>query len=308
LTAEGAPLVSIVTPSYNQAAYLEETIVSVLEQDYPNIEYIVVDDGSTDGSLDIVERYADRLAWWTRQENAGQVAALNRGFERARGEIVGWLNSDDVFLPGCVSRVVEELERDPDVLLVYGDNVFLHPDGREEPLPARPFDPAEMVRTCSNHVPQPGSLFRRRALQLAPLDERSYYFFDFEFVLRLSEHGRVKRIDEPLAIYRLHPESKSIGAPLRKAADYLRLADDFFAGPGLPDFLRRQARAGRARAYLDAGEYFYAGGDLARARRFLAHALALRPGLASLRSLSLLGRALLPHAVSAPLRRRRAVG
>src|SRR5437763_3597959 len=110
--------VSIVTPSYNQAQFLEETIASVLDQDYPDIQYVIVDDGSTDESVEIIERYAERLHWWTHQENAGQVAAINRGFRHTDGELLGWLNSDDVMLPGAVSAMVEELERDPEALLV----------------------------------------------------------------------------------------------------------------------------------------------------------------------------------------------
>src|SRR5262245_36795152 len=102
------PRVSIVTPSYNQAQFLEETMLSVLEQDYPNIEYVVVDDGSTDGSVEIIRRHADRLAWWTHQENAGQVAAINRGFERTSGELMAYLNSDDTLLPGAVTEMVTE--------------------------------------------------------------------------------------------------------------------------------------------------------------------------------------------------------
>ena len=118
------PLVSIVTPSFNQAAFLEETIRSVLEQDYEPIEYLVVYDGSTDSSPEIVERYADRLAWWTRQENAGQVAALNRGFERATGEYMGYLNSDDTLLPGAVSQLVGGGEDEvPDLVQVLDADV-----------------------------------------------------------------------------------------------------------------------------------------------------------------------------------------
>ncbi len=295
--------VSIVTPSYNQARFLEEAIESVLSQDYPDVEYIVVDGGSTDGSLEILTRYQDRLVL-TSEPDEGQVDALRKGFERAQGEILGWLNSDDALLPGAVSRAVAALEADPEALLVYGDNVFVYPDGRREALPARPFDPVAMVLSCANHVPQPGALFRKRALELAPLNERGYYFFDLEFVLRLSEHGRVVRIPEALALYRLHPESKSIGAPLAKARDYVRIADEFFAGPDMPPSLRPHARAGRARAYLDAGEYFYAGLDLARARRYLVRALALRPGLAGRRSLSLLVKSLLPRWLVSRLRAR----
>src|SRR5207302_1204174 len=107
-----------------RAAFREETMRSVLEQDYEPIEYVVVDDGSTDGSPEIIRRYGDRLAWWTRQENAGQVAALNRGFTRTSGAYMGYLNSDDTLLPGAVSRMVEELERDPELLLVYGDALY----------------------------------------------------------------------------------------------------------------------------------------------------------------------------------------
>src|SRR5438105_6997188 len=138
-----------------------------------------------------------------------------------------------------------------------------------------------MVRACADHVPRPGSLFRRSTLEAVPLNEAGYYFFDFEFVLRLGEHASVRRIAAPLAGYRLHPESKSVGAPLRKAADYIRLADTFFAGPAFPASLRPHARAGRARAYLDAGEYLYDGLDVRGARRYLAQAMLLRPALAN---------------------------
>src|ERR671937_176454 len=117
LAAPMGPIVSIVTTSYNQASYLEETLLSVLEQDYPRIEYVVVDDGSTDESVDVIRRYEHRLAWWTTQVNAGQAAALNRGFARATGSILAFLSSDDTLLPGAVSRVVAALARDPELLL-----------------------------------------------------------------------------------------------------------------------------------------------------------------------------------------------
>ena len=175
------PLVSIVTPSYNQAPYLEETIRSVLDQDYPNVEYLVVDDGSTDESVEIIRRYEDRLAWWTRQENAGQVAALNRGFERARGQLLGYLNSDDTLLPGALSRLAAEFERSPELLLVYGDALYTDERSRRTGyLTSREFDVVEMVRRCDNHVVQPSALWSREAWELAgPLNERGWYFFVF---------------------------------------------------------------------------------------------------------------------------------
>ena len=287
------PLVTLVTPSFNQAAFLEEAIESVLAQDYPALEYAVVDGGSTDGSVDVIRRYEERLAWWTSGPDGGQAAALNVAFARAGGEILGWLSSDDSLLPSAVSRVVEELERDPATLLVYGGAAFVDEDGAEIfPLEPRPFDVEAMVRACANHVVQPGSLFRRRAFELAgPFDERGYYFFDFEFVLRLARAapGSVRRIGDRLATYRVHAGSKSGGAPAAKARDYVRFADEFLAGSDFPG-----VDEGRRSAYLAAGEYFYDALELGPARRYLLR--GLRP---SRRSLTLLAKSLLPRAVVA---------
>jgi glycosyltransferase involved in cell wall biosynthesis len=262
------PLVTIVTPSLNQSAFLEQTIESVLAQEYPAIEYAVVDGGSTDGSVEIIRRHEERLAWWASEPDRGQAAALNKGFARARGEILGWLASDDVLLPGAVARVVNELERDPGTLLVYGEALFVDENGREIfPLPARPFDRDEMLRRCENFVVQPGSLFRRRAWELAgPLDEESHYLFDFAFSLRVAAHGRVRAIDDRLALYRVHPESKSGGGSLLKARDYVRFAETELDG-----------REGRARALLAAGDYFYDARQFPDARHALARSLRLHP-------------------------------
>jgi glycosyltransferase involved in cell wall biosynthesis len=297
------PLVSIVTPSFNQARFLEETIRSVLDQDYPNVEYLVVDGGSTDGSVDIVERYADRLAWWTSEPDAGQAAALNKAFGHARGDILGWVSSDDTLLPGAVSRVVAELERDPGAALVYGEAMFVDEDGEEIfPLEPRPFDVPAMVRACENHVVQPGSLFRRDAFELAgPLNERAYYFFDFEFALRLAQRGaRAEPIPDRLATYRVHPESKSGGAPLAKAHDYLRIADEFFARSGLPD-----ADVGRRTAHLLAGEHFFEALELGAARRAFLRSIVERP---TARGISMFAKSFVPKRAVAAVRRRRRGG
>jgi glycosyltransferase involved in cell wall biosynthesis len=298
------PLVSIVTPSYNQAEFLEETIRSVLEQDYEPIEYLVVDDGSTDASPEIVERYADRLAWWTRQENAGQVAALNRGLARATGEYMGYLNSDDTLLPGAISRMVEELERDPELLLVYGDALYTDESSQQTGyLASREFDVVQMVRACDNHVVQPSTLWRPEAWErYGPFDEEGWYFFDFEFFLRFPPK-RVRRIPEPLATYRIHPEAKSTGASAsRLARDHARLAETFFASERLPEAARPVARQGRSSAYLLGSEFAYEGLDLPRARRYVLRGLRLFPRHASPRWLSLAAKSFLPRAVVRALR------
>ncbi len=130
MSDSSSPLVSIVTPSYNQARYLEYTIRSVLEQDYPNIEYIIVDGGSNDGSAEIIRRYSDRFAWWVSEKDHGQTEAINKGFAHARGEILAWLNSDDTYEISAVREAVAFLREQPQVGLVYGDANFIDENGR----------------------------------------------------------------------------------------------------------------------------------------------------------------------------------
>jgi glycosyltransferase involved in cell wall biosynthesis len=280
----------------------------VLEQDYEPIEYVVVDDGSTDGSREIVERYADRLAWWTRQENAGQVAALNRGFEHTTGKYMGYLNSDDTLLPGAVSRMVSALEDDPSLWLVYGDALYTDEHSEQTGyLPSREFDVVEMVRRADNHVVQPSTLWRREAWEcFGPLNENGWYFFDFEFFVCFPPE-RVRRIAEPLSTYRIHSEAKSTGASAaRLARDHARLAETFFASDRLPEAARDVAREGMSSAYLLGAEFAYEGLDLARARRYALRGLRLHPRhAASPRWLSLAAKGLLPRRLVRGLRGRR---
>ena len=288
------PLVSIVTPSYNQAAYLEETIRSVLEQDYEPVEYVLVDDGSTDGSVEIAERYADRLTL-IRQENSGQPAAINRGFAETRGELMGYLNSDDTLLPGAIEAMAAELEREPKALLVYGDAHYTDEHSeRTGYLRARDFDVAEMQRTCDNHVVQPSTLWRREAWELyGPFDEDAWYFFDFEFFARLPP-DRVRRLERPLSTYRIHPAAKSTGADgSRLARDHARLAGK------LP------TREGRSNAFLLGAEFAYEALDLPRARRYALQGLRLDLANASPRWFSLAAKSFLPARVVRRLRARR---
>jgi GT2 family glycosyltransferase len=298
------PLVSIVTPAYNQADFLEETIRSVLEQDYEPIEYVIVDDGSTDGTVDVIRRYEDRFAWWTTQENAGQAAALNRGFAHTSGQLMSFLNSDDVLLPDAVGTLVEALGDDPDVLLAYGDAVTLQGDEPIGTLRARDWDPRQMVRTGANPVPQQASMWRRQAWELAgPFDESLFFFFEYEFLVRLSSHGRALRLDRPLAKFRLHGASKTVQPSVAKAEDSIRLAETFFRSERVPPALRRHARRGRASHRFRAALVYYQAGEIARARREFLRALVLAPLAVTRLHALLLLKSLVPEAI---VRRRRA--
>jgi glycosyltransferase involved in cell wall biosynthesis len=297
------PLVSIVTPSYNQAAFLEETILSVLDQDYPRIEYVVVDDGSTDESVEIIRRHADRLAWWTQQENAGQAAAVNRAFAQTNGELLAFLNSDDTLLPGAVTAFVEAFGEDHELLLVYGD-ALTRQDGREiGRLRAHEWNPRELVRTGVNPVPQQASMWRREAWERAgPFDEGSFFFFEYEFLVRLSVHGRAKRLDRPLGTFRLHPASKTVESSVAKAEDAIRIAEIFLTGPSVPPELRRHTRRGRARFHLRAAFVYYQAAHITCARRQFLHALVLAPLAFSRLHVLLFAKSLVPERV---VRRRR---
>ena len=289
------PLVSIVTPSYNQVAYLEDTIRSVLEQDYEPIEYVVVDGGSTDGSVEIIERYADRLAWWTSEPDDGQAQAINKGFAHTSGEILGYLNSDDTLLPHAVSRLVAALEADLELVCAYGDALWLDPSGRTMGHAlAHSWDPVPMLRSGSARLHQPAALWRRAAWErVGCFEESLHYTFDTLFFLRLATIGPARHLPEPLAGYRLHPDSKSTSEPPPKLEEYLRLANEFLAPEQLPDFLRRHSRAGRGAYHRRAGLGYYNAGDFGRARRLFLRSLVLSPRM-SRKSAKHFARAMLP--------------
>jgi glycosyltransferase involved in cell wall biosynthesis len=298
------PLVSLVTTSYNQRRYLEETLRSVLDQDYPRLEYLVVDGGSTDGSVEIIRGHADRIAWWTSEPDRGQAHALNKGFARAHGDYLGWLCSDDTLLPGAISRLAAELDRRPDALIAYGDALYVDERSRPiRPLRAGEWDAARMATTGEQPVPQPASLWRRSAWELAgPLNERAWALFDTEFYMRLATHGPAARIPQTLATYRLHAESKQMSQHGRMAQECIRFAEEFFGSDDLPPALRRHARAGRASFHRRAALALYAEGDVARARGLFLRSLALSTRGVGRKQLRRLLRTLAPTAV---VRRRR---
>jgi glycosyltransferase involved in cell wall biosynthesis len=299
------PRVSIVTPSFNQGAYLEEAIVSVLEQDYEPIEYIVVDGGSTDGSVEIIRRYADRLAWWESKPDGGQAAALDDAFARSSGELVGWLNSDDTLLPGSVSLVVDALQSDPQALFAYGDAIYTDSASqRTGYFRSEDLDVLQMIRTFTDHVNPQGALFRRDAFELGrPL--RGFYCWDYELVLRLGLAGRAARIERPVATFRIHDESKSGSPSARRAEDYLEMADRFFALPDLPPDVRAVETEARAACLVRAGQLFYVAGDHRRARGCYVEALRLDRSGRRPTTAALLARTLLPPRLAAWLRTQR---
>ncbi len=206
------PLVSIVTPSYNQAAFLAKTMESVLSQDYPNIEYIVIDGGSTDGSVALLEKHADRLAYWVSEPDSGQTEAINKGFAQANGEILAWINSDDTYQPGAVAEAVKYLTAHSEVGMVYGEAHFI--DEHDQVIghfPAAQTDHQRLQRGYV-HIPQQSAFWRASVWQqVGPLDERLYFAMDYYLWLRIAEHYPIKFLPDAFwANFRLHSDSKTI--------------------------------------------------------------------------------------------------
>ncbi|MEW6093990.1 MAG: glycosyltransferase family 2 protein [Chloroflexota bacterium] len=219
------PLVTIVTPSYNQAEYLEATIRSVLEQDYPCLEYFIMDGGSTDGSLDIIKKYASRLAGWVSEKDQGQTDAINKGFARANGEILAWLNSDDTYEPGAVRAAVEVLRSRPKVGMVYGEANYIDETGRDiGRFPAAQTDYMRLRRGYV-HIPQQAAFWRAELWkQVGPLDPSFYFAMDYDLWVRLARISSLLYLPGQVwANFRLHSTGKSVVADSRCWPEMLKV-------------------------------------------------------------------------------------
>lgn len=247
-------LVSVITPAYNRASYLDETILSVLGQDYPGIEYIVLDDGSTDNTREVLEKYNGRIIWETHP-NMGETRTVNKGFSMTHGEIVVVVNSDDPLLPGAISTAVDFMLAHPDIIVAYPDWNYIGPDSEVTGhLQVRDYDYMFMVRRhfCT---PGPGAFIRRRALELTgPRDPDFRYVADFEYWLRLGIYGKFARIPKTLATFRVHSDSASVSARgVEMAEEHIRLVNHIYANPDLPREALRDRRQAFAWAHHEAG-------------------------------------------------------
>jgi glycosyltransferase involved in cell wall biosynthesis len=221
------PLVSIVTPTYNMGRYLEETIQSVLNQDYPNIEYIVMDAGSTDETPAILEKYRGRLEFHSGPDR-GTADAINKGFSRSHGSVFAYLNADDFYLPGAISTAMNSLAAEPDTGVVYGDaNWVDERGGALAPYPVRPYDAALFSQEC--FISQPAAFIRRAAFELAGrMDPNLQYAYDYDLWIRVSRLYPMRKIDAVLAASRMHKENKTVGQRRRVLRETMRLIESHY--------------------------------------------------------------------------------
>ena len=218
------PLVSIVTPSFNQARYLEATIQSVLSQNYPRLEYIIVDGGSTDASVEIIKKYESKLAWWVSEKDQGQTDAINKGFAHAKGDFFAWLNSDDTYEASALSSAVNFLQTHPEVGLAYGDANYINEENRV--IGRFPAAQTDLVRLRRGyvHIPQQAAFFRADLWRaVGPLDPSFYFAMDYDLWVRLAMHSQVKYVPQMWANFRLHTSGKTISADDRCWPEMLRV-------------------------------------------------------------------------------------
>lgn len=248
------PLVTIITPVYNQKQYIEETIESVLSQDYPNLEYIVVDDGSTDGTFDVIQKYQGKVKL-LRHQNMGQYATVNKAFPLSNGEIIGIVNSDDPLLPGAVTKIVDELLSHLEILVVYPDWNLIDEKGNFlKAEKTHEYNMVDMVR-WQHCMPGPAAFFRRGVYEELSGRNPEYRFVaDFDFWLRASLLGPFKRIPEVLATFRIHPGSITVSQKsVAMAREQAKLVNDFFARDNIPGHLQKFRNEAFSSAYYLAG-------------------------------------------------------
>lgn len=267
------PKISIITPSFSQGRFLEETILSVLNQNYSNLEYLIIDGGSTDESLDIIRRYEDRLAYWASEKDRGQVHAINKGLERITGDIAAFINSDDVYLPGTLAAVGQYFERRPACQWICGDTVMFGEGHATELVQAVVPKSAAHCLSWAYKAPQPGHFWKRDLIQEFGFDEAWQYDFDHDMYVRALLAGhRCEHVPLPFAGYRLHSVSKTVAESSSFAAEFERSAEVYEQRLHGAD--RRWCRATR---FLRRSYAASAAGNKSEGTRWLMRALVIYP-------------------------------
>lgn len=219
------PRVSIVTPSYNQGEFIEETIRSVLLQGYPDLEYIIMDGGSTDNSVEIIRKYQPWLAYWVSEPDEGQADAINKGFRMTKGEILTWLNSDDIYVSNsAISQIVDLFHKYPKVEAITGGGVLIDENGHwTQPIKVQGSYICYKHLRYRNTILQPATFFKRRVFEELGLDQSLAYAFDWDFFIRVSQRFNVLPVNWIIAGYRMHGRNKTAAGGAKRARELLEV-------------------------------------------------------------------------------------
>jgi glycosyltransferase involved in cell wall biosynthesis len=274
------PTVSIVTPSFNQARFLEQTIHSVLDQETPSLEYFVMDGGSTDSSVEIIKKYESRLAGWVSEKDKGQADAINKGLRQAHGEIVAWLNSDDYYLPGAIQMAVDAFRQHPDAGLVYGN--VLSVDENSVNFNLQTFKPFNLLDLMTFHIISQPAVFIRHSLleQVGLLDPSFHMLLDHHLWLRMARIAPIVYIPETLAAARYHADAKNLANTADFGREGFRIVEWMKSSPEFSSaFEQNKSRilggAHRLNAFylLNGGQYRVALFEYGRAFKFYPPAM-----------------------------------
>ena len=254
--SEYSGLISIVTPSLDNGAYILQTIRSIEKQTVCNFTYIIMDGDSTDNTIAILESYSNKYPWikWISESDKNQSAAINKGWKTADGEILAWLNADDVYLPGTFKIVSDYFQRHPDVDIIYGDCDYMDDAGHTlEAYPTQPYNYANLIRFAVNYIPQPATFIRRRVVEsVGFLDETLHYVMDYDYWLRIGLNHSIVYIPEKLAKMRLHSDAKSIKNLGGFSHELITIYTNFFNTCELPEKIRKLEKEALSHAYYRA--------------------------------------------------------
>ena len=274
------PKVSIVTPSYNQARFIEETIRSVLLQGYPDLEYIIIDGGSADGTVDIIRKYEKWLTYWVSEPDRGQSDAINKGWRLAQGDVLAFLNSDDIYMPGAVRTAAAFLGQNPDTGMIYGEcNIIDEHSHLKRRFKTADFRIEKVLCGEPNVIPQPSAFIRRTTIdKVGLLDIDMDMAMDLDLWVRIGLKHSIVHIPEVLASHRLYPGTKTLSSASPFLPNRLAILDKTFSNAALPKQLR--AIEAKARSMMEAQAAFQRGrlalinGDWEEAKKSFKVALA----------------------------------
>jgi glycosyltransferase involved in cell wall biosynthesis len=273
--------ITLVTPTLNRASFLPPTIDSVLRQAYPGLEYWVVDGGSTDSTLDLLRSYGDRLRWIS-EADSGQSEAINKGWRLGQGEILGWLNSDDLLYPAALERVAAFFAQHPEIDFVYGDCDLIDKSGNLiQAYPVKPYDYQRLL--YANYIPQPAAFMRRRLLeQEGWLDETLDFVMDYDYWLRGGINHKGAYLPFRLAALRLHSSAKSVAQLGKFAAEQVYTFRKLFSRPDLPSDVRAMEKEVMGNVYFLAADSSFWSNRLAAGRAYARKSFSCHKRLRSL--------------------------
>lgn len=280
MTQNSFPLVSIVTPSFNQAQFLEASIQSLIAQDYPNIEHILIDGGSTDGTLDIINKYQGHLAYWVSEKDEGSSDAINKGWRRAQGDYLWILNADDLLTPGAISALVRYLQDHPQIDFAYGDRYYI--DSTGQIVGSKRFPDYDLLKLLllDKEYPFPGCLMTQRVLEtVGYFDNNLLIRNDLDYFLRVALQFKWGHIKQFTSCFRIHPTQNSITTPYIQAKETLLIYQNVLQTPNLPLSVKQHEREIWSIAYYTAADRCFRSGRAVETRQYALQAIQHSPKL-----------------------------